>query len=87
MLEVLIGVGTFSSTSSFDTQCVLFVAMNELKKSMPEGLQFFLFYLVVSYSVCFLLEFEAASHNAMLAGRAVVFFRRSETKFTYRLNK
>ena len=26
---------------------------------MPGGLQFFLFQLVVSYSVCFLLEFEA----------------------------
>ena len=48
MLEVLIGVGTFSSTSSFDMQCLLFVAMNKLKKSRPGGLQFFLFYLVVS---------------------------------------
>ena len=45
MLEVLIGVGTFSSTSSFDTQCLLFVTMNELKKSMPGGLQFFSFSL------------------------------------------
>ena len=75
VLEVLTGVGTFSSTSSFDTQCLLFVAMNELKKSMPGGLQFFLFYLVVSYSVCFLLEFEATSHNAMFVGRVVVYFR------------
>ena len=31
LLEVLIGVGTFSSTSSFDTQCLLFVTINELK--------------------------------------------------------
>ena len=45
MLEVLIGVGTFSSTSSFDTQCLLFVTMNELKKSMPGGLHFFSFSL------------------------------------------
>ena len=59
VLEVLSGVGTFSSTSSFDTQCFLFFTMSELKKSMPGGLQFFLFQLVVSYSVCFLLEFEA----------------------------
>ena len=59
VLEVLIGVGTFSSTSSFDTQCLLFFTMSEFKKSMPGGLQFFLFHLVVSYSVCFLLEFEA----------------------------
>ena len=87
MLEVLIGVVTFSSTSSFDTQCLLFVTMNELKKSMPGGLQFFLFHLVVSYSVCFLLEFEATSHNAMFVGRVVVFFRRGETQFTYRLNE
>ena len=32
VLEVLIGVGTFSSTSSFDMQWLLFVTMNELKK-------------------------------------------------------
>ena len=87
VLEVLIGVGTFSSTSSFDIQYLLFVTMNELKKSMPGGLRFFLFHLVVSYSVCFLLEFEATSHNAMFVGRVVVFFRRGETQFTYRLNE
>ena len=86
MLEVLIGVGTFNSTSSFDTQC-LFVLMNELKKSMAGGLKFFLFHLVVSYSVCFLLEFEATSQNTMFVGRVVVFFRRGETQFTYRLNE
>ena len=55
--------------------------------SMPGGSQFFLFCLVVSYSVCFLLEFEATSHNAMFVGRVVVFFRRGETQFTYRLNE
>ena len=87
VLEVLIGVRTFSSTSSFDMQCLLFVTTNELKKSMPGGLHFFLFHLVVSYSVCFLLEFEATSHNAMFVGRVVVFFRRGETQFTYRLNE
>ena len=87
VLEVLIGVGTFNSTSSFNTQCLLFVTMNKLNKSMPGGLQFFLFHLVVSYSVCFLLEFEATSHNTMFVGRVVVFFRRGETQFTYRLNE
>ena len=87
VLEVLIVVGTFSSTSSFDTQSLLFVTTNELKKSMPGGLHFFLFHLVVSYSVCFLLEFEATSHNVMFVGRVVVFFRRGETQFTDRLNE
>ena len=87
MLEVLIGVGTFTSTSSFDTQCLLFVTMIKLKKSMPGGLQFFLFHMVVSYSVCFLLEFEATSHNAMFVGRVAVLFRRGVTQVTYRLNE
>ena len=32
--EVLIGVGTFTSASSLDTQSLHFVTMNELKKSM-----------------------------------------------------
>ena len=73
VLEVLIGVGTFSSATSFDTQCLLFVRMNELKKFIPGGLQFFLFHLVVSYSACFLLEFETTSHNAMFVGRAFDF--------------
>ena len=40
---------------------------------MPGGLQFFLFHLVVSYSICFLLEFEATSRNAMFVERVVVF--------------
>ena len=74
VIEVIIGVGTFSSKSSFDTQCLLFVTINELKKSMSAGLQFFLFHMVVSHSVCFLLEFKATSHNAMYVGRVVVFF-------------
>ena len=38
VLEVLIGVRTFTSTSSFDTQSLQFVTKNELKKSMPGGL-------------------------------------------------
>ena len=49
MLEVLIGVGTFTSTSSFDMQRLQFVTMNQLQKSMPRGLQLFPFYLVVPY--------------------------------------
>ena len=54
---------------------------------MPEGLQFFLFHLVASYSVYFLLEYEATSRNAMFLGRVVVFFHRGETQFTHRLNE
>ena len=46
-----------------------------IKKSISAGLQFFLLHMIVSYSVCFLLESEATSHNAMFAGRVVVFFR------------
>ena len=38
VLEVLIGVGTFTSASSFDTPGLQFVTMNELKRSMPGGL-------------------------------------------------
>ena len=85
--EVLTGVGTFSSTISFNTQCLLFVTMNELKMFMAGGFQFFLSCLVVSYSVCLLLKFEATSHNAMFVGRVVVFFLRDVTQFTYRLNE
>ena len=43
--------------------------MNELKKSMSEGLQLFTLYMLVPYSAYFLLEFEAISHNAMFIGR------------------
>ena len=35
VLEVLIGVGTLTSTSSFNMQSLQFVTVNELKKSMP----------------------------------------------------
>ena len=42
-LEVLIDVGTFTSTSSFDTQSLQLITMNKLKKSMPGGFNFFLF--------------------------------------------
>ena len=38
VLGVLIGIGIFTSTSSFDTQSLQFVTMNELKKSVPGGL-------------------------------------------------
>ena len=79
VLEVLIGVGTFTSTSSFDTLSLQFVRMNELKKFMLGGLQLFSFYLVVSYIVCFLLEFKATSHNAVFVGRG-------DAQFTYLLN-
>ena len=41
---VLIGVGTFTSTKSFDTQSLQLVTINKLKKSMPGGLQLFPFY-------------------------------------------
>ena len=34
VLEVLIGVGTFTSTSSFDMQSLQFITMNKLKESM-----------------------------------------------------
>ena len=54
---------------------------------MSGGLHFFLFDLLVSYSVCFLLEFEGTSRNAMFVERVVVFFRRGETQYTYRPNE
>ena len=38
VLEVLIGVETFTSTSSFDTQSLQPVTMNKLEKSVPGGL-------------------------------------------------
>ena len=44
VLDVLIGAGTITNTSSSGTQ---FVTMNALKKSVPVGLYFFTFYLVV----------------------------------------
>ena len=37
VLDILIGAGTFTSTSSSGTQSLQFVTMNELKKSEPEG--------------------------------------------------
>ena len=43
VLEVLIVVGTLTSTSSFNMQSLQFVTVNKLKKSMPGGLQLFLF--------------------------------------------
>ena len=38
VLQVPVGVGTFTSTNSFDTQSLQFVTMNTLKRSMPGGL-------------------------------------------------
>ena len=80
---------------SFDSRSLEFVTMIELKKPIQGGLQLFPFYLVVPYSVCFLLEFEATSHNAMFVGRwgkctirnGVAFFCRVDIQFTYRFNK
>ena len=43
VLELLIGVGTFTSTRSSDTQSLQFATMNELKKSVPGGFNFSLF--------------------------------------------
>ena len=43
VLELLTGVGTFTSTRSSDTQSLQFATMNELKKSVPGGFNFFLF--------------------------------------------
>ena len=37
ILEVLISVGTFTSTISFDTQSFQFVTMNKLKSMCQEG--------------------------------------------------
>ena len=59
---------------------------------MSGGLQLFPFYLDVPYSVYFLLEFEATSHNAMFVGRwgkcgGVAFLSRGDTQFTYRFNE
>ena len=43
VLELLTGVATFASTRSSDTQSLQFATMNELKKSVPGGFNFFLF--------------------------------------------
>ena len=43
VLEVLISVGTFTSTISFDTQSLKFVTMNKLKKVCQEGCNLLLF--------------------------------------------
>ena len=67
--EFLINAGTFTSASSFNTKSLQFVTMNKLKISISGSLQFFPFYLVVPYSVCFLLEFEATSHNVIFVGK------------------
>ena len=43
VLELPSGVGTFTSTSSSDTKSFQFVTMNELKKAVPGGFNFFSF--------------------------------------------
>ena len=50
VLEVLIGVRTFTSTSSFDMQSIQFVTMNELNQ-------------FVTMNELSLLEFEATQHD------------------------
>ena len=47
VLEVLIGAETLTSTSSFDTQHLQFVTVNELKKVYARRFATFPFYLVV----------------------------------------
>ena len=47
VLEFLIGVGTRTGTSSFDTQHLQFVTVNELKKVYARRFATFPFYLVV----------------------------------------
>ena len=47
VLEVLIGVETLTSTSSFDTQHLQFATVNELKKVYARRFATFPFYLVV----------------------------------------
>ena len=44
VLEVLIGVGTFTSTSNFNTQSLQFVTMNKLKKGLCQEVCNFLVY-------------------------------------------
>ena len=53
MLEVLIGVGTLTSTSSFDTQGLQFVTMIELKKVNARRFVAF-YFLLCSFIQCLL---------------------------------
>ena len=49
VLKVLIGVGTFTSTSSFDTQSLQFVTKIEFKKSLCRT--FVTFYILLCSSI------------------------------------
>ena len=54
VLEVLIGVGRFTVTSSFDTQSLQFVLMNQLKKVSAKS--FLAFYFLLGSSIQCLLS-------------------------------
>ena len=51
VLKVLIGVGTFTSTSSFDTQSLQFVTKIEFKKSLCQDICNFLHFTLQFYTV------------------------------------
>ena len=68
VLDVLIDVGTFTSTSSFRRQILQLVTMNELKMSVW-WFATFSFWLVFPCSGYFLLEFKASWHNTIFVGR------------------
>ena len=86
LLEVLIGVGTFSSTSSFDTQCLLFVTINELK---VYAMRFAIFsFSLVSFIQCLLfigIWSYLTQRDVCRKSRSIFPSRR--TQFTYRLNE
>ena len=60
MLEVLIGVGTLTSRSSFDTQSLQFVTMIELKK--VDARRFVTFYILLRSSIQCLLFVEIRNY-------------------------
>ena len=61
VLEVLIGVGTFTSTSNFDTQSLQCVTINKLKKSLCQEVCV-TFYFVVGSSIQCLLSVGIRSY-------------------------
>ena len=60
MLEVLIGVGTLTSRSSFDTQSLQFVTMIELKK--VDARRFVTFYISLRSSIQCQLSYGIRSY-------------------------
>ena len=94
MLEVL-RCWKFSQYKQFRYTKSLICYNERIKKVYARRFVAFYFYLVVPYSVYFLLEFEATSHKAMLQedGANVsilsggVFFRRDDIQFTYNFNE